>query len=87
MSHESSFELRAKLRAALVELPYNSEWQHYWTRNRYVITGHAILEATDEVGVIYACQDGNFIPMIRPAKEWREEVITAGIIVPRFTPI
>ncbi len=68
------------------KLPLKSEWRHYRTYETYAITGHAIIEATDQVAVLYICRDGDFIPMIRPANEWLEEVTTAGVIVPRFTP-
>ena len=85
MIHESNSILRESLVVASNELPVNSEWRHFRTLERYLITGHVILEASDEVGIVYVCRDGDFVPMVRPAREWCEDVITAGVIVPRFT--
>lgn len=53
----------------------------------YVVTGLGILEATEEVAVIYQSQSAETITFIRPFKSWAESVEHEGITVPRFSKL
>jgi hypothetical protein len=86
MKHISEEELASKLVEATKRVTVGAQYRHY--KNKlYKVLGFAILEATNEVGVIYQAQYGHNLIFIRPLTAWLEEVEWRGDTVKRFTKI
>lgn len=60
-------------------------YRHTKSGGCYIITGLAILEATDEVAVRYAPVADDSVEFIRPLKSFTEQIELKGETVPRFT--
>jgi hypothetical protein len=85
MSHQLSQEdLLQMLAEAAQKVCIGAVYEHY-KKQLYKVIGLAILEATDEVGVIYEAQYGNNLTFVRALNEWLEEVEWEGKRVTRFT--
>lgn len=75
MAHIEESVLRARLDEASAEVPVGSRYAHYKNDSKsYLITGFAILEANDEVGVLYEAEYGERITYIRPLSSFLETV-------------
>ncbi|MES2199343.1 MAG: DUF1653 domain-containing protein [Chlamydiota bacterium] len=63
-------------------------YTHYRNHTRYKVTGLAILEATQEVGVLYHQEAGSdpskAIPWIRPISSFLEKVHTEDTLIHHF---
>lgn len=85
MAHIEESELRARLTEAETLVPTGSRYYHYKNEaHTYLITGFAILEANDEVGVLYKAEYGEHITYIRPLSSFLETVEKDGVTMPRF---
>lgn len=66
-------------------VPSDSIWTHYKNPDlHYKITGHAILEATDEVAVLYQAQYGEQLTFVRPISNFLANVDVEGTRIARF---
>lgn len=63
-----------------------SRWKHY-KGSEYVISDIAILEATNEIAVIYTSVDHPTVSFVRVLSIWIETVERKGKATARFTKI
>lgn len=86
MTHRPLEELRQDLLAASGKVQVGKRYTHYkHPEVFYTVTGLAVLEATDEVVVIYsALESGQQISFVRPLTSWLEIVHIDGKVAPRF---
>ncbi|MEK7157069.1 MAG: DUF1653 domain-containing protein [Patescibacteria group bacterium] len=86
MAHIPLEKLAQKLADAGREVEVGARYVHYKDpAKEYVIKSFAILEATDEVGVIYEAQYDKRISFIRLLTNFCGSVDVAGVSTPRFT--
>ena len=80
--------LEEELAEAATLVPVGAHYVHYKhpdDKHRYAIVGHVILEATDEVAVLYqALYIKQQIVFCRALQIWQETVEWEGKTVPRF---
>lgn len=85
MAHISQEEQDHRLTDARMKVPVGTQYVHYKNADRtYTVTGHALLEATDEAAVIYESDYGKHIPFIRPLSDFLATVVVDGTGLPRF---
>jgi hypothetical protein len=85
MDHLSLDELNARLRAAAKQAVVGGTYAHYKRADKtYTVTGLAIIEATNEVAVIYRADYAPELSFVRPLAVWLETVEWQGGQVPRF---
>lgn len=87
--HKSEKELQLELKKARNIVHVGSFYRHYRDPHGcYKVLDLAIIEATQEVGVIYQKEFGSdalkSIIWIRPLSSWIEKVSNEGILCPRF---
>lgn len=83
--HLSIAELEAELERARQLVEVGGEYYHYRNpKDKYTVTGLGIIEATQEVGVIYEKGSLRALTWIRPLSSWLEQVEYEGKMVPRF---
>lgn len=88
MAHLPLEELAEKLSHAGREVFVGARYTHYKDSTKeYVVKSLAILEATEEVGVIYEAQYDTRISFIRPFADFCALVEVNGVPTPRFTKI
>lgn len=88
MAHVSLDELAEKLARAGREVSVGARYVHYKDRAKeYVVKSFAILEATEEVGVVYEAQYDTRISFIRPLSDFCAMIEVDGVPTPRFTKI
>jgi hypothetical protein len=83
LPYETLEELVAEART---RIPAGSRWRHY-KGTKYIISDVAIMEATNEVTVIYTSVDHPSVSFVRPLGIWQETVEWDGRTVPRFTSV
>lgn len=74
-------ELNAQLDDAKHLVAVGSDYFHYRNHDKYHVVGLGIIEATQEVGVIY---QKDAFTWIRPLSSWLELVEVDGKLIPRF---
>lgn len=79
-------ELERMITEAKERVPVGSHWQHY-KGSRYSIADIVIVEATNEVAVIYTSLDRPTVSFVRPLVVWRQTVEWGGHVIPRFTKV
>lgn len=79
-------ELKKWIADARAQVTIGSKWRHY-KGPEYVIADIAIIEATNEVSVIYTSVDHPSVSFVRPLKVWLESVEVDGESVPRFARV
>ena len=85
MSHKPEQELRQAIEAAGTGVEVGGTYYHYKHPDQlYIVTELAILEADDEVCVIYQAQYGEKVSFVRPLSSWLESVEVGGKSVARF---
>ncbi len=88
MTHKGEETLLAELEKAKSLMEIGGLYTHYKsTDKQYKVTQIAILEATDELCVIYQAQYGKKLSFVRPLTSWLETVKWQNNAVPRFTKI
>ncbi len=88
MAHVSLEELDRRLAEAATKVEVGGRYAHYkHPELHYIVKQLAILEATEEVGVIYEAQYENNISFVRPLSSWLTEVELEGNKVPRFSKV
>jgi hypothetical protein len=86
MDRKSYEELEQMVAKGLQRVETGSRWRHY-KGNEYVIMGVSIIEATNEVAVVYASVDHPTVSFVRPLSVWLESTDWQGQTVPRFTQV
>lgn len=85
MSHPSEAALATQLAAAGRAVAVGRLYAHYKHPDQtYRVTGFAILEATEEVAVIYQAQYGRGVSFVRALSSWHGIVSVGGRPQPRF---
>lgn len=88
MEHVPTFVLQKGLKEAGAVVHVGARYTHFKTPDsEYIVTGLGILEATEEVAVIYQAQQGDTVTFIRPFSSWIETVEHEGSTVPRFSKL
>ncbi len=88
MAHLSSEALAGKLSEAGREVEVGARYTHYKDPSKeYLVKSLGILEATDEVAVIYEAQYGDKVSFIRPLESFCATVVVDGVPTQRFTKI
>lgn len=83
--HIPESELQKRLDAAKQQVSVGAQYCHYKGADKiYTVACLGILEATEEVCIIYEAQYGEHLTFIRPLKVWLETVEWQGNTVPRF---
>ena len=87
MAHLPLKELIQRLADAEKEVEVGGRYGHYKDPTKeYIVKSLALLEATDEVMVIYEGQYNNpRVSYIRPLASFCEVIDIAGVPTPRFT--
>jgi len=81
-------QLRQELADAATKVNVGDMYGHYKHPDKpYCIKGFCVLEANDEVAVMYEPVDQPGVVFVRPVSVWLEAVEWNGTIVPRFTKI
>jgi hypothetical protein len=79
-----------EMQSAAQQVEVGALYGHYKNPQApYKVTGFVILEATDEVAVLYEVQEDGTprIAFARPLSVWLESVEWQGQIVPRFSKL
>jgi hypothetical protein len=85
VAHVSLEVLAKQLAAAAEEVEVGARYVHYKDQTKeYRVTGLVVLEATDEVAVVYEAQYDTRISFVRPLAGFCATVDVAGVLVPRF---
>ena len=84
--HLSEEELSRKLADAGTQIEVSATYKHY-KGSLYKVTSLAILEATNEVAVVYQAQYGTGVMFVRPVSSWLEPATVDGQTVERFSKI
>jgi hypothetical protein len=85
MPRQSETELKQQLDAAAQAVAVGKRYAHYkHPEQAYIVRGFVILEATDEVGVIYEAQYGEHISFVRTLNSWQDQVSVDGVLQSRF---
>lgn len=88
MSHISQEELARLLAEAGREVSVGGRYVHYKDPTKeYIVKSLGVLEATDEVAVIYEAQYGEKVSFIRPLESFCADVLVDGVSVPRFRKV
>ncbi len=85
MSHKSGKELKQSLVEAQKRVRLGKCYHHYKGQD-YTVMGFVIIEATDEVGVLYQADSAGLeeISFLRPLEEFLSDVEVDGKKLPRF---
>jgi hypothetical protein len=88
MAHISKTKLAEMTTEAAKKVKTGGLYAHYKNADKlYKVLGFVIIEATDEVGVLYQAQHGEKITFVRPISSWLEEAEADGQFVPRFSQV
>lgn len=88
MAHRTQEELRHELDEAAQLVTVGSTYVHFKNpTDEYVVRGLAILEATEEVAVIYEAQYGERVSFIRPLHNFLATVEQEDRSVARFQKV
>ena len=79
----SELEFERLLDEAAQRVSVGGRYRHY-KGGLYTVTGLAILEATEEVCVIYRAEYGEHLSFVRALSVWLEMVDVDGTMAPRF---
>lgn len=88
MAHTSLETLAQHLKDAHERVTVGARYAHYkHPEQHYLVTSLAVLEATEEIAVIYEAQYGDHIPFIRPLESFLSLVDVNGVQTPRFSKV
>jgi hypothetical protein len=88
MSHKPQEELLTLIDQAKNKIKINASYRHYKnTNNSYKVIDFVIIEAKDQIGVLYQAQYGKKLTFVRPVTSWLEKVEQNGQLIPRFSEI
>lgn len=79
-------ELQQRLAAAAKEVVIGGIYAHYKDPSKtYRIKELVIIEATNQVGVVYEAEYAKGVTFMRPLTSWLDKIDWRGRIVSRFT--
>ncbi|HSX28940.1 MAG TPA: DUF1653 domain-containing protein [Candidatus Saccharimonadales bacterium] len=88
MGHLPLDQLNDQIESAKLHVTVGAKYVHYKNLAKpYTIIDLVIIEATDEVGVVYRADHDARFSFVRSLKEWLDHVEYNGKTVPRFTPV
>ncbi len=88
MAHRTQEELRHELTEAGALVTVGARYTHFKDPlHEYLVTGLAIIEATEEVGVLYEAQYDEHMTFVRPLNSFVEMVETPAGATPRFVRV
>jgi hypothetical protein len=88
MEHHSEHELMKRLTEAASEVKVDSSYAHYRDQSKtYRVQGLIIIEATNQVGVVYTAEYGEGVTYVRPLTNWLDKLAWQGKHVQRFQSI
>ena len=89
MSHTPQSELAPKIEVAKKFVEINGIYYHYKLGKEfpYKVLVLALLEANEEIAVVYAAQYGDHLVWVRPLSSWLSEVETEAGKVKRFIKV
>lgn len=88
MEHLSQETLKQQLDAASKKVKIGSLYSHLKHPDKlYRISELAVIEATEEICVIYQAQYGAKLTFVRPLSNWLEVVQKDGVEIPRFKEV
>lgn len=88
IEHLTEQELAEQLEKARQLVKIGALYAHYRDlKNPYKVVGLGIIEATEEVGVIYRKESDSEITWIRPLSSWIEKVSFENQMIPRFQEV
>jgi len=86
--HQSQKTLRSRLDEAAKQVTVGGQYRHYkQAENIYCVLQLAVLEANNELCVIYQAQYGEGLTFVRQLVNWLETVEWEGQTVNRFSLI
>lgn len=87
MDRLSVTELRQLLDDAAQQVQIGGRYAHYKDPNKiYRVTGLVIIEASNQVGVVYAAEYAE-LSFMRPLSSWLEKIDLQGESVSRFVSV
>lgn len=86
MSHLVSLdELQQKLVDAAQQVTVGGRYVHYKSTDKtYRVTELVIIEATNEVGVLYKSEYAPSLSYVRPLSDWLTKIEREGVSLDRF---
>ncbi|HXR49969.1 MAG TPA: DUF1653 domain-containing protein [Verrucomicrobiae bacterium] len=72
------------LAAARIKVTPGTHWRHY-KGNEYLVKDIVLIEATNEVAVLYASLEQPAVAFVRPFTSWHEQVDIGGRLISRFS--
>lgn len=86
--HKSHDEILREIDEAKKKIELGATYVHYkGADKKYAVKEFAVIEATDELAVVYQSQYGEKLTFVRPVSVWLENVEWQGKTVPRFRKI
>jgi len=79
-------QLRNMLAAAQAKIAVGSKWRHY-KGHEYVVSRIVLIEATNELSVLYSDVMYPDVAFVRPVKDWLVMVSWDGQSVARFEQV
>jgi hypothetical protein len=68
-------ELTSEVAAAAGQIAIGGVYRHYKNQHLYEVMGFGVLEATNQIAVLYQPQgEGSNLTFVRPVSEWLEAV-------------
>lgn len=88
MNHPPQDDLVNQIKQAKTKIKVGTSYAHYKNPNKaYKVIGFVVIEATDEIGVLYQAQYDQKLTFVRPVSSWLEKVEQEGQVLPRFSKI
>ncbi|GAC1369289.1 MAG: hypothetical protein NVSMB39_0970 [Candidatus Saccharimonadales bacterium] len=85
MSHKPSFQLQDELNIAASQVKVGAAYAHYKHPDQlYRVIQLLIIEATEEVGVVYQAEYGDRTTFVRPLSSFINQIDLKNSTVPRF---
>lgn len=75
MDHKPMNELADEMTALKLQIEIGANYAHYKDASKtYIVRNLVVIEATEEIGVVYQANYGPRLMFVRPASEWLAEV-------------
>jgi hypothetical protein len=88
MAHPTQEELLKLIEQARLKIEVGASYVHYKSAGKaYKVLDFVVIEATDEIGVLYQAEYGQNLNFVRPVSSWLEKVEHDGQVLPRFSKI
>jgi hypothetical protein len=88
MPHKPQEQLLELIGQAKKNIKLNTNYRHYKNqKDSYKVVDFVVIEATDQIGVLYQAQYGKKLTFVRSVTSWLEKVEQNGQLIPRFSEI